>query len=110
MNVRNFVQDLIERFSTNDVFQIAEKVGVRIFHESWNPVTIGEFNRNPKTICANLRALKDDGDMMRLEKLIVAHEPGHFFAADLNMEKSAEEKFVREFAESLIEKENKDGD
>lgn len=109
MKISDFAKDIIERFGTSDVFQIAEKVGVKIFYESWNPVTIGEFDWKTKTICVNLRALKNDGDIMRLEKLIVAHELGHFFAADLKLEKSEEEKFAREFAETLIGKENKNG-
>lgn len=96
--IKNPVDEIVRKFGTRDVFEIAEKAGVEIIYEKWFPVTIGEFRRKNKTICVNLNALE------KTEK-IIAHELGHFFAQDLNLEKSDEERFAREFAEILSETE-----
>lgn len=97
MNAIEFCHIIIERYPTRDPFRIAERAGVRIIYESWFPATIGEFDKKRRTICVNMRA----GEAF--EK-IVAHELGHFFAAELGFDKATEEKFCREFAESLTEK------
>jgi Zn-dependent peptidase ImmA (M78 family) len=87
---------VIEKFKTPDVFEIAEKSGVRIFYEKWFPVTIGEFNRKNKTICVNLNA------SLTVER-IIAHELGHFFSNYLNLNKLVEEMFCNDFAKHLLE-------
>ncbi|MCA1624242.1 MAG: hypothetical protein LC778_10655 [Acidobacteria bacterium] len=91
-----FVEKVIREFGTRDVFEIAERIGVKIVYESWFPVTIGEFDNRNKTICVNLNA------GVKLEK-IIAHELGHFFAQEFNLNKAEEEKFAREFVEVLID-------
>ncbi len=93
---QEFAQQIFEKFGTHDVFEIAEKAGVRIVYESWFPVTIGEFERKTKTICVNLTTAEN-------REKIVAHELGHFFARDLNLNKTEEEKFAQEFTEVLID-------
>jgi len=93
---QEFAKQVLENFGTNDVFVIAEKAGVQIVYENWFPVTIGEYNRKNKTICVNLNAKET-------REKIIAHELGHFFAQDLNLTKTEEEKFCDDFAESLLE-------
>lgn len=89
---------VIEKFGTRDCFAIAEKAGVGIVYQSWHPVTIGEFDRKTKTICVNTRALTDK----KISKeTVVAHELGHFFAAEFNLSRVDEEKFAVEFAVNL---------
>lgn len=95
--MKNFVDEIVARFGTNDVFAIADKAGVQIIYEKWFPVTIGEFDRKKQTICVNLSA--DE----KPEK-IVAHELGHFFAQDLSLDKAEEEKFAHLFAVELIKR------
>lgn len=94
--VKNYVDEIVSRFETSDVFSIAEKANVRIVYERWFPVTIGEFDKKNRTICVNLNAAQ------KVEK-IIAHELGHFFAADLNLGKMEEEVFARLFAACLPE-------
>ncbi|MGI8468385.1 MAG: hypothetical protein ACR2N3_08030 [Pyrinomonadaceae bacterium] len=89
----------MEKFATRDVFVIAEKSNVRIVHESWHPVTIGEFDRKSRTICINRRALENNKFD---ERKIIAHELGHFFAAELNLDRKTEEIFACEFVVELI--------
>ena len=88
---------VVTQFDTRDVFEIAEKSGVKIFYERWFPVTFGEFDRKNKTVCVNLNASET------VEK-IVAHELGHFFAQGLNLNKKEEESFCDDFAKVLLEK------
>lgn len=91
---RKFAAQIVEKFGTDDVFSIAESVGVRIVHENWFPVTFGEFDKKQKTICVNLNA-----PVSQIK--IIAHELGHFFARDLNLTAIEEEAFAHEFAEHL---------
>jgi len=102
MKVEAFTRKIVEKFGTNNVYQIAEKNGVSILYEDWHPVTIGEFERKTKTIRVNLRALKNKGIEESLVKTIIAHELGHFFANEFNFDKKDEEAFAHEFAENLI--------
>lgn len=97
-------KNVIEKFATRDVFEIARKVGAKIVYESWYPTTIGEFERETNTILVNLRALENNKNAADLEKIIIAHELGHFFAGDLNLDKSEEEKFAKDFARELTKK------
>lgn len=87
-----------EKFGTRDCFAIAEKSGVKIVYQSWHPVTAGEYDKKAKTICVNLRAL-NGGNISK--ESIVAHELGHFFAAEFDFDKKAEESFAVEFAAEL---------
>ena len=102
MKVEVFTRKIIEKFGTNDVYKIAEKNGVSILYEDWYPVTIGEFERKTKTIRVNLRALENQENAKSLERTIIAHELGHFFAKTFNFKKMDEELFAHEFAENLI--------
>ncbi len=95
-NGEQLTRVVIEKFNTRDVFEIVEKVGLSLIYKKWFPVTIGEFDWKNKTISVNLNA------SVPVEK-IIAHELGHFFARDLNLEKAEEEKFCDDFAESLLE-------
>ena len=93
---QEFAKQVLENFGTNDVFVIAESAGVKIIYQSWFPVTIGEFDRKNRLICVNLNALE------ACEK-IIAHELGHFFAQELDLEDAEEESFCHEFARSFTE-------
>ena len=104
--VKNFVDKIVRDCGDADVYVIAEKKGVSVFYESWYPVTIGEFERNTKIVRVNLRALENNQDSEVLEKTIIAHELGHFFADDLKLNKDDEENFCHEFARILTEKIN----
>ena len=95
-------EEIIKRFGTSDVFKIANRNEVSIVYESWFPVTIGEFERKTRTIKVNLQALQDEKTAKKLEKQIIAHELGHFFALDLKLNKKEEENFAHAFAESLM--------
>lgn len=86
---------VIEKFETRDVFEIAEKAGVKIVYEKWFPATVGEFGWKNKLICVNSNA------NVPVEK-IIAHELGHFFALGLNLKKSEEEEFCDDFVRSLL--------
>ncbi len=97
MNAETAAQKVIDKFGTDNVFEIAEKADVEVVYEKWFPTTIGEFDRKNKTICVNLNAQE------KVEK-ILAHELGHFFAQDLNLSRAEEEKFCDDFAKSLLEK------
>jgi Zn-dependent peptidase ImmA (M78 family) len=102
MEAKIFTRKIVEKFGTNDVYEIAEKTGVAIIYESWYPVTIGEFEGKTKTIRINLRALANKGSSQSLERKIIAHELGHYFAKDFNFDKKDEEIFAHQFAEYLI--------
>ena len=102
MKAEAFARKIVERFGTDDVYKIAEKNDVSIVYESWYPVTIGEFERKTKTIRVNLRALKNKENDKHLERTIIAHELGHFYAEKFNFDKKDEENFAHEFAEHLI--------
>jgi Zn-dependent peptidase ImmA (M78 family) len=104
MNATDAAKNVVEEFGTNDPFVIAEKAGVRVVYESWYPTTIGEFERDAKTIRVNRRALENK-NAADLERIIVAHELGHFFALDLELERSEEEIFARQFAAELLKSE-----
>jgi Zn-dependent peptidase ImmA (M78 family) len=90
------VEQLAQRFQTSDVFEIAEKAGVKIVYQKWFPVTLGEFNWRTKTIIVNENA-------PILSEKIIAHELGHYFLKELNVKNIAdEEKFCDEFADELL--------
>ena len=91
---QEFAKQIVKNFGTNNVFVIAEKAGVKIVYESWFPATIGEYDRKNKLICVNLNAKET-------REKIIAHELGHFFAQDLNLNKTEEESFCHEFALGL---------
>lgn len=100
--VENFVKRTVAEFGTSNPCEIAEKANVKIVFESWYPVTIGEFERKTKTIRVNRRAVAESETDGNLEKNIIAHELGHFFAADLKLNKAEEENFAQQFAETLV--------
>jgi predicted SprT family Zn-dependent metalloprotease len=100
--VEKIVGQIVAAAGTFDVYEIAQTNGVSVKYENWHPVTIGEFERKTKTIRVNLRALTDNKKGEDLEKMIVAHELGHFFAGALGFDKKDEERFARQFAESLV--------
>jgi len=93
---QKFAKQIFDDFGTNDVFVIAEKAGVKIIYESWFPVTIGEYDRKSKTICVNLNAKET-------REKIIAHELGHFFAQEFNLDKAKEENFCHGFAQNFSE-------
>jgi hypothetical protein len=102
MHGQTVARKIIAEFGTNDVRRIAEISGVKIVFENWHPVTIGEYERKTRTIRVNRRANETGKDGANYEK-IIAHELGHFFAADVKLEKTDEEVFAREFAKGLTE-------
>jgi len=89
---------VIETYGTRDCFIIAKKAGVKIVYENWHPVTIGEYDRKAKMIRVNLRALTEN---KYSKKAVIAHELGHFFAAEFNLSRIDEETFAVEFAKKL---------
>ena len=103
MNAEIVARKIVNLSGTNDVFTIAEKACLKIVYESWYPVTIGEFERKTRTIRVNRAALEKSENCESLERKIIAHELGHFFAGGLKLEKHSEEDFAREFAERLTE-------
>jgi predicted SprT family Zn-dependent metalloprotease len=107
MNGKQAAKRAGEKYGTREPFVIAEKAGVQIIYESWYPTTIGEFERDEKTIRVNRRALENNKNAADLEQIIVAHELGHFFATELKLDGSEEERFAREFAAELLKKMNK---
>lgn len=100
--IENLIDEISRQYETRDVFSIAEKAGVSIIHQNWHPATIGEFEKRTKTIRVNRTALEKAEDAKTLERKIVAHELGHFFALDLKMGKKEEEVFAQTFAENLL--------
>ena len=98
MNAAETAQNTVEKFGSRDVYVIAEKASVKIVYENWHPVTIGEYDKISKTICVNRRAL-ENGRFS--ERDIIAHELGHFFAAEFNLGRNAEEVFACDFAVEL---------
>jgi len=99
MKAFEIAKKVVEKFGTRDVFAIAEKSGVKIVYESWHPSTLGEFDKKAHTICVNLRAVAEN---KVLKETIVAHELGHFFAAEFNFDRKTEESFAEEFAGELL--------
>lgn len=98
----DFALKIIERFGTNDVYKIAESAGARIVRQTWHLVSLGEYERKTRTIFINRRAFAaDESGGEELEKKIVAHELGHFFAAEFGFEKEEEEIFAAAFAAKL---------
>lgn len=95
------VDEIAGEYGTRDVFLIAEKACVPIIYESWHPFAFGEFERKTRTIFVNRNALAKAENAADLERRIVAHELGHFFATNLKMGKKQEEKFARVFAKIL---------
>lgn len=94
--------EVVARFETHDVFEIARRAGISVVYESWHPVTVGEFERKTGTIRVNLRAQEKGISFAK----IVAHELGHFFAVDLKLNKKDEEFFASAFAENLLKTES----
>lgn len=100
--VKSFVDKIVREYGTRDIFFISEKAGIAIIYESWHPLTIGEFERGKKTIFVNRNAMANAENSEDLEKKIIAHELGHFFAINLRLGKKEEEKFARLFAERIL--------
>ncbi len=96
MSGKILADEIIERFGTKDVSVICENINVKICYASWNPSTIGEFDRKTNTITVNLNAKIE-------QKCIIAHELGHYFVhqKDLKLSRIEEEKVVEEFAKSF---------
>lgn len=107
--VENLIDEIARRHETADVFSIAKQSNVSIIYENWHPVTIGEFDVKTSTIRINRRALDAAKDDCKLEREIVAHELGHFFARDFEMNKKTEEAFARLFAVKLLRANEKNG-
>ena len=99
MTAAEKARKIIEKFGTDDVFIIAAKSNVRIIYENWHPSTVGEFDQKTRTICVNRRTLDDE---KHSEREIIAHELGHFFAAEYNLDRKTEENFAREFSGELL--------
>ncbi len=98
MTATEKARNIIEKFGTNDVFVIAERADVKIIYESWHPSTVGEFDKQRKTICVNRRAV---AEKHYAEREIIAHELGHFFATAFDFDRKREEDFACQFADEL---------
>lgn len=97
MTGKKLAQQVMECYGTSDVFALVEQVGVSLTYGRWHPVTLGEFNKKTRSICINLNATID-------QKLIIAHELGHYFAADLPGQRSRakEETIAEDFAAVIM--------
>ena len=95
-------RNIIEKFGTTDVFEIALKSNVKIVYGDWHPITIGEFDKKTNTICVNRRAVAENKNGQDLEKKIIAHELGHFFAQEFDLDRKTEEDFALNFAQELF--------
>jgi hypothetical protein len=69
---KKLAKNIIEQFGTQNVSQLCQIAQINIRYESWNPVTLGEFDRKNNTICVNLLAKIN-------HKEIITHELGHYF-------------------------------
>ena len=105
MEAHETARKIIEKFGTRDCFAIAEKAGVKIVYQNWHPATVGEFNKKTRTICVNQRALENDEFS---EREIIAHELGHFFAEEYNLDRENEESFAVNFAKEFTKSNDKE--
>ncbi|GAA4451146.1 hypothetical protein GCM10023189_12770 [Nibrella saemangeumensis] len=96
MNGKELAQQVIERYGTSDAFALVERAGISLSYGRWHPVTLGEYDKKTRSICINLNAAID-------KELIIAHELGHYFAADLPGQRSRaeEEQIAEDFAAEL---------
>ena len=93
---RRLAESVFSQFKMSDVFQIADKCGLKIVYQKWFPVTLGEFDWKNKTIIVNENA------QISPEK-IIAHELGHYFLRKFDVKNVLdEEKFCDEFADELL--------
>lgn len=99
MTATEKARNIIEKFGTNDVFTIAERADVKIIYENWHPTTVGEFDKRRKIICVNRRAV---AEKHYVEREIIAHELGHFFAAEYSLDRKNEESFAVNFAKEFM--------
>lgn len=97
MSGEELAKNIIQEFSTQDIFMLCEKADIVLRYESWYPVTLGEFDRKTKKICINLNAKID-------QKQIIAHELGHYFIHrnGLKLSKIEEEIMAEAFAKTLL--------
>lgn len=102
MHGGELIKKVLLNFGGDDVYEIAERAGVKIIYEKWFPATAGEFHRKTKTIVVNENAA------IPPEK-IVAHELGHYFLTEFEWQRISkgtgcfdEEKFCDEFADCLL--------
>lgn len=79
---------VVALYRTTDVFEIAERAGVRVVYERWPLVTVGECEPRLRVVRINLAALDRAGkgnnaecSRRMLTSVILAHELGHFFNA-----------------------------
>ena len=93
--MEQIVAEIVARYGTRDPREMAGRAGVPVVFERWHPTTLGEFERKTGTIRVNLNAENVDADA------VIAHELGHFFAAELKLDREDDEKFARDFAELL---------
>ncbi|WP_041258406.1 ImmA/IrrE family metallo-endopeptidase [Fibrella aestuarina] len=97
MTGSELAQQVMQRYQTTDVAQLAQQAGVVVRYERWHPITLGEYHPKTRTICINLNA---PGAQAR----ILAHELGHFFIheAGLVLSRRDEEAMADAFAETLL--------
>ncbi len=106
---------IVEDYGTRDVFEISQRSGVRILYQRWPLVTVGECEPRTATIRINVAALEGmfgAGQQLSpqaLARMIIAHELGHLFDADLmattrraRAGRSAGEAVAHGFAASLL--------
>ena len=93
--MEQIVAEIVARYGTRDPREMAGRAGVPVVFGRWHPVTVGEFERKTGTIRVNLNAEGVDAEE------VIAHELGHYFAAELKLDREDDERFAREFAELL---------
>jgi Zn-dependent peptidase ImmA (M78 family) len=96
MTGTELAQQVIKRYGTADVAELARLAGVTVRYERWHPVTVGEYHKTTRTICINLNASVK-------QSRILAHELGHFFIHETGMivSRAEEEVMAEEFAGAL---------
>ncbi|MEZ0609390.1 ImmA/IrrE family metallo-endopeptidase [Fibrella sp. WM1] len=97
MTGSELAKQVMQRYGTSDVAELARRAGVVVRYERWHPVTLGEYHPKTRTICINLNA-------SLAQASILAHELGHFFIHDagLTVSRQDEETIAQAFAETLL--------
>lgn len=91
MNEETTAKRLIEEATTNDPFELARFLSLRVEFGNWHPATYGELERRSRTVTINLAAPVSPA-------LILAHELGHFVLGD-----HASEQACDRFAVAVLE-------
>lgn len=111
LNGAELARQVVAEFQTEDVIIIAARAGVKIRYRRWPLVTVGEYEPRTATITVNTAALErakaeeTELSALSLERLIIAHELGHFFDAQTSRTATSKhdaEHIAHGFAAALL--------